>query len=181
MKVEEVIGRNLLRIREERGLSQAELGQAVEPHLGRPWSRQAVSAAEKGRRSFTAADLLALARILNTSVPALFLAAGWGEGSTVELADGISVGMEEYRERILHDSDVHGASQLMTQADIQDLGASVLKIRAEHIKAGGAIQALLISTLYAAKASGLNADPAGLEELITKLGEVAAEDGPLEH
>ncbi|WP_133061687.1 helix-turn-helix transcriptional regulator [Streptosporangium minutum] len=68
MKIEEVIGENVLRVREGLGLSQAQLGDAIADYLGRPWSRQAVSSAEKGRRAFTAAELLVLAEILKTTV-----------------------------------------------------------------------------------------------------------------
>ena len=39
-----------------------------QPLLGRPWSRQAVSAAEKGERSFGAAELVALAAVLHATV-----------------------------------------------------------------------------------------------------------------
>lgn len=68
MKIEEAIGKNVLGIREDRDMSQAELGEALAAYLGKPWSRQAVSAAEKGRRAFTAAELLALAHVLDTTL-----------------------------------------------------------------------------------------------------------------
>lgn len=68
VKVEEVIGHNMLQVREDRGMSQAQLGEALVAYLGKSWSRQAVSAAEKGRRAFTAAELLALAHVLETTL-----------------------------------------------------------------------------------------------------------------
>lgn len=129
MKIEEVIGRNVLRIRERRSLSQADLGAAVGQHLGKPWSRQAVSAAEKGRRSFTAADLMALARVLNVSMPEFFLLVDWRDSQSVELSDGVVIGAEEYAQRILHDSDARGFVQLMAQADVQELGEAVIRLR----------------------------------------------------
>ena len=54
--------------REALGLTQDQLGRQLEPLLGRPWSRQAVSAAEKGERSFGAAELVALAAVLHATV-----------------------------------------------------------------------------------------------------------------
>jgi hypothetical protein len=50
------------------GMSQSDLGRALAPLLGRPWSRQAVSAAEKGARDFKIAELVAIARVLGTTV-----------------------------------------------------------------------------------------------------------------
>ncbi|WP_425568319.1 hypothetical protein [Nonomuraea rubra] len=50
-------------------MSLTELGEALGRYLDRPWSRQAVHQAERGQRSFTAAELTALALALDTSVP----------------------------------------------------------------------------------------------------------------
>jgi 8-oxo-dGTP diphosphatase len=66
--VEEVVGWQVRERREALGLTQEQLGRQLEPLLGRPWSRQAVSAAEKGDRSFGAAELVALATALQTTV-----------------------------------------------------------------------------------------------------------------
>lgn len=68
MKIEEAIGANMARLREEAGLSQKQLGEALGAYLGKTWTRQAVSAAEKGRRAFTAAELVSLALVLRTSM-----------------------------------------------------------------------------------------------------------------
>ena len=68
MRVEEVVGWQLRERREALGLTQEQLGGQLEPLLGRPWSRQAVSAAEKGDRSFGAAELVALAAVLQATV-----------------------------------------------------------------------------------------------------------------
>jgi transcriptional regulator with XRE-family HTH domain len=72
MRVEEVIGRQVARLRAQRQLSLTDLGEALGRYLGRPWSRQAVHQAERGQRSFTAAELTALALALDTSVQVLF-------------------------------------------------------------------------------------------------------------
>jgi 8-oxo-dGTP pyrophosphatase MutT (NUDIX family)/transcriptional regulator with XRE-family HTH domain len=68
VRVEEVVGWQVRERREALGFTQGQLGGYLEPLLGRPWSRQAVSAAEKGERSFGAAELVALAAVLHTSV-----------------------------------------------------------------------------------------------------------------
>lgn len=73
MKIEEAIGANMARLREEAGLSQKQLGEALGAYLGKTWTRQAVSAAEKGRRAFTAAELVSLALVLRTSMDFLLL------------------------------------------------------------------------------------------------------------
>lgn len=68
MRVEEVVGWQIHERREGLGLTQEQLGRHLAMYLGRPWSRQAVSAAEKGDRSFGAAELVALATVLHTTV-----------------------------------------------------------------------------------------------------------------
>src|ERR1700719_4074484 len=74
MRIETAIGNQIARLREARQMSLTQLGQAIGRYLDKPWSRQAVHQAERGRRAFTAAELAALALALETSVPALFLA-----------------------------------------------------------------------------------------------------------
>lgn len=71
MRIETAIGTRIAQLREARQMSLTQLGLAVGGYLGKPWSRQAVHQAERGRRSFTAAELVALAMALDTSVPAL--------------------------------------------------------------------------------------------------------------
>ena len=92
MRVEEVIGRQIARLRAQRQMPLTDLGQALGRYLGRPWSRQAVHQAERGRRSFTAAELTALALVLDTSIPALLVA----EGEPVELP-GAVISSEDYQ------------------------------------------------------------------------------------
>jgi transcriptional regulator with XRE-family HTH domain len=67
-RIEEVIGENVRARREAMQMSQTELGRELQGHLPKAWERQAVSSAEKGRRAFTAAELLALARVLDCGV-----------------------------------------------------------------------------------------------------------------
>src|SRR5215813_2020485 len=97
MRVEEAIGGQIARLRAQHELSLAELGEALGRYLGRPWSRQAVHQAERGQRSFTAAELTALALSLDTSVQALFRA----EDDQIELP-GRAISPEEYRGILLN-------------------------------------------------------------------------------
>ncbi|WP_059009718.1 helix-turn-helix domain-containing protein [Streptomyces specialis] len=106
MRVEEAIGAQIARLREARRMSLSQLGEALGRYLERPWSRQAVHQAERGRRAFTAAELAAIALVLDTSVPALFLAEpepGSGEPAGIDLPGG-TVSPEEYRGILLHDA-----------------------------------------------------------------------------
>jgi transcriptional regulator with XRE-family HTH domain len=73
VKLEEMIGARIRQARELRGWSQQQLGDELEPYLGRVWTRQAVSSAEKGGRDFTAAELIAFASVFRADVATLFL------------------------------------------------------------------------------------------------------------
>ncbi|WP_155289380.1 helix-turn-helix transcriptional regulator [Rhodococcoides fascians] len=73
MKIESVVGESIRQGRKVAGMRQEEFGAALEPFLGRAWSRQAVSTAEQGGRSFTSVELVVIAKVLNTSVSDLFL------------------------------------------------------------------------------------------------------------
>jgi len=102
MRVEEAVGQQVARLRAQRQMSLADLGEALGRYLGRPWSRQAVHQAERGQRAFTAAELTALALVLDTSVPALFRAGD----APIELP-GQAVPAEDYRDLLLNrDRDV---------------------------------------------------------------------------
>ncbi len=71
MRIEEVIGERIREVRDLQELTQEQFGQRLGQLLGRAWSRQAVSAAEAGGRQFTAAELVAIAHVLGTTVPRL--------------------------------------------------------------------------------------------------------------
>jgi transcriptional regulator with XRE-family HTH domain len=118
MRVEEAVGRQIARLRAQRGLSLTELGEALGRFLDKPWSRQAVHQAERGRRSFSAAELTALALALDTSVPALFRA----EDQPIELP-GRAVSPEEYRGILLNregDAPLDGVEELIVA--LHDIG-----------------------------------------------------------
>lgn len=72
MRVEEVVGRRIREAREARGMSQDDFGQLLAVLLGKPWSRQAMSAAEKGQRSFTATEVLAFSVVIGCEIADLF-------------------------------------------------------------------------------------------------------------
>src|SRR5882757_8689426 len=118
MRVEEAIGKQVALLRAQRQLSLADLGEALGRYLDRPWSRQAVHQAERGGRSFTAAELTALALVLDTSVPALFRA----EDARIELPGG-AVSPEEYRGILLNregDAPLDGIEELIVA--LHDIG-----------------------------------------------------------
>jgi transcriptional regulator with XRE-family HTH domain len=119
MRVEQAIGRQIARLRAQRQLSLADLGQALGSYLGKPWSRQAVHQAESGQRSFAAAELTALALALDTSVQALFRA----EDGQIELP-GRAISPEEYRGTLLNrqnDTPLDGLEELIVA--LHDIGA----------------------------------------------------------
>jgi transcriptional regulator with XRE-family HTH domain len=118
MRVEAAIGQQIARFREARQMSLTELGGALGRYLDRPWSRQAVHQAERGRRAFTAAELAAFALALDTSIPALFLA----EADRVELP-GASVSPEDYRGILIYagnDAPLDGVEELIVA--LHDIG-----------------------------------------------------------
>ena len=111
MRVETAIGNQIARLRETRQMSLTQLGEALGRYLGRPWSRQAVHQAERGRRAFTAAELAAFALALDTSVPALFLA----DTDQLELP-GATISAEDYRGILLYagnDAPMDGVEELI--------------------------------------------------------------------
>ncbi|MDQ1621669.1 MAG: hypothetical protein QOH19_87 [Actinomycetota bacterium] len=71
-RLEAVIGENVRRLREGSEMSQTELGSELGNLLGNPWSAQTVSQAEKGKRAFVAAEIVALARVFGCPIPSLY-------------------------------------------------------------------------------------------------------------
>jgi transcriptional regulator with XRE-family HTH domain len=111
MRVETAIGKQIARLRETRQMSLTQLGEALGRYLDRPWSRQAVHQAERGRRAFTAAELAAFALALDTSVPALFLA----DADQLDLP-GVTISAEDYRGILLYagnDAPMDGVEELI--------------------------------------------------------------------
>jgi len=92
-RIEHVIGVRMYERREELGLTQEQIGEGLGGLLDKPWSRQAVSAAEKGNRAFTAAELVAIAWTLKTTV-AWLLTPLLGE-SGVQMPSGTLLGADQ--------------------------------------------------------------------------------------
>ena len=116
MRIETAIGMQIARFRQARQMSLTQLGGALGKYLDKPWSRQAVHQAERGRRAFTAAELAALALVLDTSVPALFLAGTDADaGAAIELP-AAAVSAEDYRAILLYagdDAPLDGVEELL--------------------------------------------------------------------
>ena len=118
MRVEEAIGRQVSRLRAQRQLSLTDLGEALGQYLDKPWSRQAVHQAERGQRSFTAAELTALALALDTSVQTLFRA----DDEPIMLPRR-AVSAEEYRGILLNrdrEAPLDGVEELIVA--LNDIG-----------------------------------------------------------
>lgn len=88
MRIEKIVGQNVARARMRAEWSQPEFGKMIGTIPGiKPWSRQTVSNAESGKRAFTAADLVALACVLETSPAALLTLPPESSAPTIELGD----------------------------------------------------------------------------------------------
>lgn len=67
------IGEHLKRLRKKAGISQAEAGRRIAVQRSAPaWSRQAINAAERGDRAWTADDMVALAAAFGVTPGSLF-------------------------------------------------------------------------------------------------------------
>lgn len=74
----QLVGYNLLSARQERGWTQAQAAEALEPHLGVRWTVAQVSAAERSVdgtriRQFTADDIVAFAQAFGVPIAYFFL------------------------------------------------------------------------------------------------------------
>jgi transcriptional regulator with XRE-family HTH domain len=93
VRVEEFVGARIRDRRRELHMSQQELGERLGSLLGKPWSSQTVSAAELGKRAFTAAELWAIARVLETRAPRLLTPPI--DASEIELPGGATLDTRE--------------------------------------------------------------------------------------
>jgi 8-oxo-dGTP pyrophosphatase MutT (NUDIX family)/transcriptional regulator with XRE-family HTH domain len=92
LRVEQYVGQRIRERRDELGMTQEEYGRQIGHWLGKPWSRSTVSVAESGKRAFTAAELVAIAHVLDTS-PAHLLTPPAGIGE-IDMPSGASVQRE---------------------------------------------------------------------------------------
>lgn len=85
----QIVGQALQLRRKAAGLTQEALGKALGEYLDRPWVKQAVSDAERGRREYSAAEILALSAVLKCPIGHLLLPANPDE--TIDFPSGRSV------------------------------------------------------------------------------------------
>lgn len=109
MKPEQLVGQRVAEFRGLLGLTQQQLAERMEPLLGKTWTRQTVSAAEQGNRSFTATDLYALAHALGTWPSRLLFPPQGVTG--VEMPTGV-----EFTGRDLHSPDLGATEELLYMA-----------------------------------------------------------------
>lgn len=139
MTPEELVGQRVAEIRDRLGMTQQQLGEHLGPLLGRPWPRQTVSAAEKGKRAFTAAELVALAHVLDTWAGRFFVPTAAARG-LIELPGGATVTEEQ-----LTDTATAGARNVLAIA----LGAVRTALdQAEQQATAGQAAVKELSVLY---------------------------------
>jgi transcriptional regulator with XRE-family HTH domain len=113
VRVEEVVGRRVREIRDGQGMTQEQLGQEIGKLLGKPWPRQTVSAAEAGRRAFTAVELVVLARALGVYVGNLFTPP-IDEAGAIELGPGVHLDKEDVLAALFERMDVAASRTALT-------------------------------------------------------------------
>lgn len=86
-RIEQVIGENIKRLREQKGMSQVELGEEVGLLLATKWVPQTVSAAERGKRQFIAAEMVVLADVLDCRIQYLFESP---DASSIKVSDAFT-------------------------------------------------------------------------------------------
>lgn len=131
MKLEKVIGAQIASARDGK-MKQAELGERVGRYLGKPWSRQTVSAAEKGGRAFTALELLVLSVELEVPLHSLFVPMPGEDGSAIETPGGIPIPSE----RLLPSRDEEAAQHEQLKAAQALLNEAALVIAGLAGRAG---------------------------------------------
>lgn len=113
MRIEDVIGQRLLEGRKELEMTQAQIGEELGRYLGKPWPRQAVSAAENGDRAFTAPEIVAFAMVLGCTIETLLEPpAGVDE---VTLGDGPPLDSRHFRAAAATNSDLADLAAAMTE------------------------------------------------------------------
>ncbi len=135
MRIEEIIGAHVAELRAARNMTQTELGQRVAHYIGQQWSRQAVSAAEHGGRAFVAAELLALAAILDTTIGAFFIPTDSTDVPEIETPGGKAIPLNTV---LRHALDAAGPTanaadvraQLRVADEREQLAADKLRLRA---------------------------------------------------
>ena len=165
VRLEQVIGHRMRERREQMALTQEQAGQRIGELLGRPWPRQAVSAAEKGDRAFTAAELVAIAFALDTNVSWLLTPLAGGLG--VEMPSGAAVDQAKLIAAVLPRPSDGGDTDAVRQV-LVDLGQKIM----ENARAFDRLMDD-VRTLYGfvmqPSGSSLRMDPVGNEVDITAM------------
>lgn len=118
-------------------MTQEQLGQAIGELLGKPWPRQTVSSAEAGRRAFTAAELVAIARALRVYVGSLFTPAVDAPRTGIELSPGVVLDVQDVMGTLFEGADVMAArgtlQVLISQARTLGTSASGIQAAAQFL------------------------------------------------
>jgi transcriptional regulator with XRE-family HTH domain len=165
VRLEQVIGHRMRERREEMALTQEQAGQRIGELLGRPWPRQAVSAAEKGDRAFTAAELVAIAFALDTTVSWLLTPLAGGLG--VEMPSGTAVDQTKLIAAVLPPPSDGGDTEAVRQV-LVDLGQKIMENARAFDRLMDDVQTLYRFVMQPS-GSPLRMDPIGNEVDITTM------------
>ena len=132
----QVVAFNLTRAREWRGWTQEQLAEALEPYLGKRWSKASVSQAERsvaGKfiRQFDADELVALARALDVPIGWFFMPPPpWADDATpVKLstpdAQQFGTALAELVDIVFGDEPGQALLEMRLQAFLDELGPMI--------------------------------------------------------
>lgn len=133
----QVVAYNLTQAREWKGWTQDQLAEALEPHLGKRWSKASVSQAERsvaGKfiRQFTADEIIAFARALELPLGWFFLPPPpWADPATpVKLstpdAQGFGTALAELVDVVFGDEHGQALLELRLRSFLDQLGTGPL-------------------------------------------------------
>jgi transcriptional regulator with XRE-family HTH domain len=156
----QVVGYNLTQAREWKGWTQDQLAEALEPYLGKRWSKASVSQAERsvaGKfiRQFTADEIVAFARALELPLGWFFLPPPpWADSATpVKLStpDATRVGtaLAELVDLVFGDEHGQALLELRLRAFLDQLGTGPLSQKQHAVKrlVSAKVDALVAHTL----------------------------------
>lgn len=116
LTLEQAVGQNVARFRQRKDWNQAELGKMLGDVTGKAWQRQSVWAAERGKRAFSAVDLIGLASALDVSVQDLLRV------EEPVTAGDTEISPEGVLKLISGDSDTRQYTEMFhTAADVQNV------------------------------------------------------------
>ena len=155
----QVVGYNLTQAREGKGWTQDQLAEALEPYLGKRWSKASVSQAERsvaGKfiRQFTADEIVAFARALDLPLGWFFLPPPpWADSATpVKLstpdAKRFGTALAALVDLVFGDEHGQALLELRLRAFLDQLGTGPLSQRQHAVKrlVGAKVDALVAHT-----------------------------------